>query len=272
MAKVLGVVGSPRKDGLTSRLVSKTLEGAASAGAQTEIVHLSEITIHPCEDCRGKKCWGAGPCKFDGQDDARALQDKIESSNAFILGAPVYYWDVNAQTKAFMDRMRFKDVNGLHAMGIGVAGGTGRGMCEALRSIYNFFGCVGMRGLTPMPVCRYNFDASMRDAAKNGAALAAAAAARAPFAGFAERITWLQSLPYINQDVYENIFHLARLVTEAAPRRDECKDAIQKARAQLLKAAQLIENGKKEEAAEEVMKAFTAATEVWKTAPPKPSA
>jgi multimeric flavodoxin WrbA len=272
MVKVVGVVGSPRKDGLTARLVTKVMEGAASEGAQAEIVHLAEVKINPCDDCRGKKCWGAGPCKYDGQDDARALQEKIEGANAFVLGAPVYFWDVNARTKNFMDRMRFKDVNGLHAIGISVAGGTGRGMCEALRTIYNFFGCVGMRGLTPMPVCRFNFDASMREAVKHGAALAKSAAGRAPFASFAERLTWLHSLPHINQDVYDNMFFLAKLVADAVPRREETKEALQKVRAQLVKAAQMIENDKKEDSADEVMRAYTAAVEAWKLGQPKPPA
>jgi multimeric flavodoxin WrbA len=271
MVKVIGVVGSPRKDGLTSRLVAKALEGAASQGAQTETVHLSDIKIAPCEDCRGKKCWGGGPCKHDGKDDARALQGKIEAANAFVLGAPVYFWDINAQTKNFMDRMRFKDVNGLHALGISVAGGTGRGMCESLRTIYNFYGCVGMRGLTPLPACRFNFDASMREAARCGSALAKAAAGRAPFASFAERLTWLQGLPHINQDVYENMFFLAKLVTESIPRREDTKDVLQKARTQLLKAAQLIENGKREDAADEVMNAYTVAVEAWKLSQQKPA-
>jgi multimeric flavodoxin WrbA len=272
MLKVVGVVGSPRKDGLTSRLVAKVLEGAASEGAQTESVCLSDLRLNPCDDCRGKKCWGAGPCKHDGQDDARGLCDKIEGANAFVLGAPVYFWDVNARTKNFMDRMRFKDVNGLHALGISVAGGTGRGMCEALRTIYNFFGCVGMRGLSPMPVCRFNFDASMREAVKSGAALAKTGVSRAPFASFAERLTWLQSLPHINQDVYGNMFFLAKLVTEAIPRREDTKEALQRVRAQLVKAAQTIENGAGEDTADEVMRAYTAAAEAWKLAQPKPPA
>jgi len=138
--------------------------------------------------------------------------------------------------------------------------------------IYNFFGCVGIRGLTPMPVCRFNFDASMREAAKNGAALAKAAVSRAPFASFAERLAWLRSLPHINEDVYGNMFFLAKLVTDSIPRREDTKEAIQKVRALLVKAAQTVENGKGEDAAEEVMRAYTAAVEAWRLGQPKPAA
>jgi len=35
--KVLGIVGSPHKDGRTNKLVTKAIEGSEKAGGQTEI-------------------------------------------------------------------------------------------------------------------------------------------------------------------------------------------------------------------------------------------
>ena len=43
MAKILAVVGSPRKGGNTEILVSKIGEGAVAAGAQVETVGLGEL-------------------------------------------------------------------------------------------------------------------------------------------------------------------------------------------------------------------------------------
>ena len=41
--KILGIVGSPRRDkGLTDQMVQKALAGAADAGAQTEVMYLSD--------------------------------------------------------------------------------------------------------------------------------------------------------------------------------------------------------------------------------------
>ena len=48
MKKVLGIIGSPRKKGNTHQLVSRILEGARSAGADTELVLLDDLTIREC--------------------------------------------------------------------------------------------------------------------------------------------------------------------------------------------------------------------------------
>ena len=49
--KLLGLVGSPNKDGLTNRLVTAALESAAKAGAQTELVQMSDCVVGACRDC-----------------------------------------------------------------------------------------------------------------------------------------------------------------------------------------------------------------------------
>jgi ABC-type nitrate/sulfonate/bicarbonate transport system substrate-binding protein len=68
------------------------------------------------------------------------------------------------------------------------------------------------------------------------------------------------------------MFFLARLVADSIVRREENKEAVQKVRAQLVKAAQLIESNKKEDAADEIMSAYTAAVEAWKIGQQKPPA
>ncbi len=42
---ILGIVGSPRKGGLTDQLVTRTLEGAKSAGLETKKVHLADFEV-----------------------------------------------------------------------------------------------------------------------------------------------------------------------------------------------------------------------------------
>ena len=46
--KVIAINGSPRKNWNTDTLLKKTLEGAASVGAETEIVHLYDLTFRGC--------------------------------------------------------------------------------------------------------------------------------------------------------------------------------------------------------------------------------
>ncbi len=51
MKKILGVVGSPRRNGNTHILVSRILDGAGKAGARTEILFLDDLHIQECDGC-----------------------------------------------------------------------------------------------------------------------------------------------------------------------------------------------------------------------------
>lgn len=42
---ILGVVGSPRKGRLTDQLITRALEGAKSAGVETEKVYLVDFRV-----------------------------------------------------------------------------------------------------------------------------------------------------------------------------------------------------------------------------------
>lgn len=54
--KVLGVVGSPRKEGNTDILVEETLRGAKEAGRETEKVFLNDLRISPCQSVCTEYC------------------------------------------------------------------------------------------------------------------------------------------------------------------------------------------------------------------------
>ncbi len=100
MAKILAVVGSPRKGGNTDLLVSRIAEGAATANAQVEVVRLGELQIRECDGCHA--CWKGRPCSK--QDDMLALFPKIAASEAIVLGTPVYWYGPTALMKGFIDR------------------------------------------------------------------------------------------------------------------------------------------------------------------------
>jgi multimeric flavodoxin WrbA len=98
--KVLGIVGSPRRGGNTEILVDEVLRGAEEAGAQTDKVILNELHIAPCQACN--TCLESGECIQ--QDDMAALLEKMQGSEVWVLGTPVYWWGPTAQFKAFLDR------------------------------------------------------------------------------------------------------------------------------------------------------------------------
>jgi len=99
--KVLGVIGSPRKGENTAALVERVLEGARESGAETEVVYLGQIDLNPCQAC--ESCKKTGRCvQRDGMQD---VYDKIAGSRALVLGSPVYFDQVSAQAKMFIDRL-----------------------------------------------------------------------------------------------------------------------------------------------------------------------
>jgi multimeric flavodoxin WrbA len=100
LVQVLGVVGSPRRQGNTEILVDEVLAGAQAAGARTEKVVLTELTIGPCRACG--TCQRTGKCAQE--DDMPALLGKMMRSHVWVLGTPLYWWGPTAQFKAFMDR------------------------------------------------------------------------------------------------------------------------------------------------------------------------
>ena len=48
---VLGLVGSPNKEGRTNQLVKAALEGAATAGATVELLQMADHVVDACKDC-----------------------------------------------------------------------------------------------------------------------------------------------------------------------------------------------------------------------------
>lgn len=98
--KVCGIVGSPRKNGNVDLLVSRVLEGAKSQKAAICKILLNDLQIKPCQSC------GVDPypkhCLFD--DDMRKVYAALDSCDAVVLGSPVYFDTVSAQTKLMIDR------------------------------------------------------------------------------------------------------------------------------------------------------------------------
>ncbi len=99
--QVIGIEGSPRKNGNTEQLVEAVLTGAEAKGAQTRFFKLAEMQISDCIACY--TCKTKGRCAIE--DDMHQLYAAMQDADAIVLGSPVYFWQVNAITKRFMDRL-----------------------------------------------------------------------------------------------------------------------------------------------------------------------
>jgi multimeric flavodoxin WrbA len=101
--KILAIVGSPRPKGNTSYLVDQALQQAASQGLETEKIILSKYRVNPCQG--HDNCSSFPACKQ--HDDTPWILDKFCNAEGIILGSPVYYYNMTAQMKAFVDRNYF---------------------------------------------------------------------------------------------------------------------------------------------------------------------
>jgi multimeric flavodoxin WrbA len=97
---IVGISGSATPQGSTDILVERILQGAQSKNHKTRFYRLNEMNILPCQAC------GKSPepesCFF--HDDAYMLFEQIAKSDSVVLGSPIYFDSVSAQTKAFIDR------------------------------------------------------------------------------------------------------------------------------------------------------------------------
>jgi multimeric flavodoxin WrbA len=135
--KVMAIVGSPRPTGNTNYLVDQALEEIAGHGLETEKIILSEYKVNPCQG--HQNCSSFPKCRQD--DDAPWILDKFSRAEGIILGSPVYYYNMTAQMKAFVDRNYFLYRHGiaLSALCAGlivVAGGAG--MDQTARALRRF--------------------------------------------------------------------------------------------------------------------------------------
>jgi multimeric flavodoxin WrbA len=83
--KVMAFNGSPRKNWNTATLLQKTLAGAASYGAETELIHLYDLDYKGCISCFACKTIGGksyGRCAV--QDDLAPVFSRIEQSRRFM--------------------------------------------------------------------------------------------------------------------------------------------------------------------------------------------
>lgn len=98
--KVLFFNGSPRKRGNTETLIAAVARGVEDAGGDVETIRLCDMNIQPCISCGG--CNKTGKCVQ--KDDMTPLYDKIDAARRMVIGSPIYFYGVTAQTKCFIDR------------------------------------------------------------------------------------------------------------------------------------------------------------------------
>jgi multimeric flavodoxin WrbA len=106
--KVIAINGSPRKKWNTATLLEKALEGAASEGAETEIIHLYDLDFKGCTSCFACKLKGGksyGKCAM--KDELTPVLERLKDADAVLLGSPIYLGNLTGEMRSFLERYIF---------------------------------------------------------------------------------------------------------------------------------------------------------------------
>jgi len=104
--RVLGISGSPRKDGNTDIAIQTALKVLADNGIETEFLSLADRPVKPCRGC--------GLCAK--QEEARCVQndpafdgviEQFDTADGILVGSPVYFGSATPQTMSLLDRVGF---------------------------------------------------------------------------------------------------------------------------------------------------------------------
>jgi len=137
---ILGLNGSPQKEGNTVQLINSALDAASQMGAKTRLLHvvdaLKGVKQPFCNNC-APVCEGV--CARD--NNLGEAYDILRQADGIIIGSPVYFGTVSAQLKAFWDKSRVlrKEKALVNVVGGAVTVGAARfgGQETTLRAIHD---------------------------------------------------------------------------------------------------------------------------------------
>ena len=139
---VVAFNGSARSDGNTAILLTTVLAELQREGIQTELIQLAPEHLQGCGACY--RCFKAkdGRCSID-RDPVNEYIAKMTAADGILLGSPVYFADITANTKALIERCGMvARANGelyRRKLGAGVVAVRRAGAMHAFSSLNHFF-------------------------------------------------------------------------------------------------------------------------------------
>ncbi len=95
---------SPRRNGNTDAAAFIVLTTLRERGLAVESLALREFSIIPCASCGYCSRRPGEACPFEARDDSAYLFGLLREATAICLAAPIYFYHLPAQLKAFIDR------------------------------------------------------------------------------------------------------------------------------------------------------------------------
>ena len=140
--KALLINGSPHAKGCTYTALSELKHTLEAEGIETELIHVGNQDVRGCIACG--QCRKLGKCVFD--DVVNEVASKLAETDAFVIGAPVYYSSPAGGAISFMDRLFFSTFNVDKSMKVGAAVVTCRrgGNTASFDVLNKYFSISGM--------------------------------------------------------------------------------------------------------------------------------
>ena len=104
--RIVGVSGSPIKEGNTDTFLSTIMDHATEKGLQTDTVNLAEMTIKNCIHCNFCLAKQKTEKYCSLKDDAQLIYDKFANADIIVLASPVYFMRTSGLMATFLDRLR----------------------------------------------------------------------------------------------------------------------------------------------------------------------
>jgi len=104
--KILGIVGSMRKNRNTKVLVERVITEieALNQSTSSQILYTADLKISPCRVVCSSYCI-KHPYRCSIDDDLSAVLEQMIRTDVLILGAPLYFRAPPAQFQAFAERL-----------------------------------------------------------------------------------------------------------------------------------------------------------------------
>jgi len=139
--KVIGINGSPTKDGNTAAMIKTVFEVLVQKGIECELYQLGGKPVSGCINCGYCKKNSDGRCSIDNDRINECITRMVEA-DAVIIGSPTYFASLTTETKALIDRAgRVCRGQGLlkHKVGAAVSPARRAGSLNVFQAINNFF-------------------------------------------------------------------------------------------------------------------------------------
>jgi multimeric flavodoxin WrbA len=99
--KIVCLLGSPRPKGNSAVMAQALCDTAQAAGAQVQTFALNRLDYRGCQGCLACKK-DAEACVLD--DGLTPVLEAVRGCDVLVLATPVYFGEVTAQLKGFIDR------------------------------------------------------------------------------------------------------------------------------------------------------------------------